>query len=113
MLFAVIAAGLVVYLLRVGLDKADKVASSIGVVLALTALAAPYLLPPQGGRAPVSEMDRVEDSGQATATAGGQANTGLDTVDGDRPAQIKRSGDASADGAGSSANTGIQRRARP
>jgi hypothetical protein len=42
------------------------------------------------------------------ATAGGQANTGLDTSEeGTRPAQVTESGDARADGSGSVANTGI------
>jgi GNAT superfamily N-acetyltransferase len=47
--FGMIVAGLVGYLAVVGLDRADKVASSIGAVLALVALGAPYLLPPPGG----------------------------------------------------------------
>jgi hypothetical protein len=107
--FSVIAAALVVYFGRVGLDRADKVASSISVVLALIALGAPYLLP-RTGSAAVPELDRVEDTGRATATAGGYATTGVDAVGGDRPAHVVRSGDANADGPGSVANTGVQRR---
>jgi len=45
-IFAVLTTVLVVYLIAVGLDKADKVASSVGAVAALLALGAPYLLPP-------------------------------------------------------------------
>jgi hypothetical protein len=41
--FGVIVVGLVVYLVVAGLDKADKLASSISVVVALAALGAPYL----------------------------------------------------------------------
>lgn len=104
-----VLAGLGVYLVRVGLDTADKLASSIGVLVAVAALLAPYLLPPPPG-GPVSDPDRVEDSGAATATAGGRANTGAQTTADAGPAQVSRSGDARADGPGSSANTGIQRR---
>ncbi|MFE9690645.1 hypothetical protein [Micromonospora sp. NPDC005806] len=57
--------------------------------------------------------DRVEDSGKATATGGGRANTGLEATGDDRPAQVLRSGDATADGPGSVANTGVQRGSRP
>lgn len=110
--FAVIVAVLVLYLVMVGLDKADKVASGISVVVALAALGAPYLLPPPSGGAPMVEPDRVEDSGAARATGGGRANTGVDAADGDRPAQVTRSGDAFAHGPGSVANTGVQRRRR-
>ena len=110
--FGVAVTGLVVYLSVVGIDKADMVASSIGAVLALIALGAPYLLPPAND-VPAPAPNRVEDSGNARATGGGQANTGLQTLDGDRSAQVSRSGDATADGPGSSANTGIQRGPRP
>src|SRR4051794_28487578 len=41
-----LVAGMIVYLIAAGLDKADKVASGVAAVLALLALAAPYLLPP-------------------------------------------------------------------
>jgi hypothetical protein len=44
-LFAVIVAALVTYLVTVGVDKADKLASTIGAVVVLLALGAPYLLP--------------------------------------------------------------------
>jgi hypothetical protein len=113
-LFGVILAGLIVYLVRAGLDKADKLASAIGVVVALAALVAPYLLPAAGpGGVSEVEPDRVQESGAARASGGGQANTGVDVVGGDRPAQVTRSGDASAEGPGSTANTGVQRQPRP
>ena len=108
----VILAGLTGYLVHVGLDTADKLASSIGVVIALAALFAPYLLPAPGGP-PMPDPDRVEDSGAATATAGGQANTGLQATGRTGPAQVTRSGDARADGSGSVANTGIQYQDEP
>ncbi|MEU4473946.1 hypothetical protein [Micromonospora sp. NPDC023888] len=112
--FGVILAGLVAYLVAVGVDKADKLASAISVVVALVALVAPYLLPAAGsGGASMVEPDRVEDTGAARATGGGQANTGADVVGPDRPAQVARSGEATADGPGSVANTGVQRRPRP
>ncbi len=105
--FAVIVAALVVYLVSVGLDKADKVASGIGAVLALVALGLPYLLPASAG---VAGPDRVEDSGAAEASGGGQATTGVDAAGGSGPAQVVRSGDATAHGPGSTATTGIVRR---
>jgi hypothetical protein len=109
----VILVGLTGYLVHVGLDAADKLASSIGVVIALTALFAPYLLPPPGsGGAPMSEPDQVEDTGIATATGGGHANTGAQVSDHAGPARVTRSGDAVADGPGSVANTGIQHQAQ-
>ncbi|WP_239340720.1 hypothetical protein [Frankia sp. CiP3] len=112
--FGVIVAALAVYLVVVGLDKAAKVASSIGAVLALAALVAPYLLPPlQREDASMSDAERVDDTGRANATGGGRANTGLQGAGNDRPAQVTRSGDAIADGPGSVANTGIQRSRRP
>jgi hypothetical protein len=111
--FGVIVAGLVVYLVVVGLDKADKLASAIGAVAALVALVAPYLLPtPRPGGVSRVEPDRVQDTGTARGTGMGQANTGVDVVGDDRPAQVTRSGDATADGPGSVANTGVQRRPR-
>ncbi|MEU4423258.1 hypothetical protein AB0F81_21745 [Actinoplanes sp. NPDC024001] len=43
--FAVILLALIGYLVAVGLERADKVASSVAAVLALVALGAPHLLP--------------------------------------------------------------------
>lgn len=112
--FAVIVTGLVAYLVVVGLEKADKLASAISAVAAIAALAAPYLLPGSGSGGPSRvEPDRVEDSGAARATGGGRANTGVNNEESaNRPAQVVRSGDATADGPGSVANTGVLRRLR-
>ncbi|WP_328459238.1 hypothetical protein [Amycolatopsis sp. NBC_00438] len=113
--FVVIVAGLVTYLAVVGLDKADKVSSSIGAVLALTALVAPYLLPRSRGEDVVPDdvevgETSVKDSGDAQATGGGQANTGAEVVDGDTGAvRVTKSGKAIADGPNSVANTGVRR----
>jgi hypothetical protein len=111
--FGVIVAVLVGYLVVVGLDRADKVASSIGVIVALIALGMPYLLPSTGGGTSMPDPDRVEDSGNANARGGGQANTGVQGGGDDRPARVTRSGDATAGGPGSVANTGVQRERRP
>lgn len=109
-----IVVGLVVYLVAVGLDRADKLASAISAVAALVALAAPYLLPvPRAGCAPTTDSDQVTDTGTARATNGGQATSGIEVADDDRPAQVTRSGNAIADGPGSVANTGVSRRPRP
>ncbi|WP_091089236.1 hypothetical protein [Micromonospora nigra] len=113
MLFGVIVVALAVHLVVVGLDEADKVASGISAVVALVAVGTPYLLPPPSpGGVPTPEPDRSEDTGAAHATGGGQANTGLQAAGVERPAQIARSGDATADGPGSVANTGVQLRRR-
>ncbi|GAB3004729.1 hypothetical protein GCM10027184_72480 [Saccharothrix stipae] len=110
--FGLIVAGLAVYLFKVGLDDADKLGSSIGGVAAVAALLAPYLLPRREEDAVPDEVV-VEDSGDADATGGGEANTGVETVDGDPgTVRVTRSGNAVADGPGSVANTGVRRRPR-
>ncbi|MDX3661754.1 hypothetical protein PV646_31000 [Streptomyces sp. ID05-26A] len=107
-------AGLVVYQFVVGLDRADKVGGSVGGVVALVALGAPYLLPrPQGENLmPNGAQARevvVEGSGDAKATAGGVANTGVETVERDAAAvRVTGSGKAVAEGSGSVANTGVR-----
>ena len=108
----VLAAALVAYLAVVGLERADKVASCVAAVVALLALGAPYLLPAPGGT-PMPDPDRIEDSGEAKATGGGQATTGADITGDGGPVQVIRSGDATAEGAGSTATTGIVRRSHP
>jgi hypothetical protein len=78
-----VLAGLTSYLARAGLDTADKLASSIGVVSAVAALLAPYLLPapqpvpPQGTAAREASEQTVTGSGvggdvrQISGVAGG------------------------------------------
>jgi hypothetical protein len=56
---ALILAGLAVYLWRLGLDRADKVASALGLLVALAALGFPYLLPRNQG---ASKIQSVKDS---------------------------------------------------
>jgi hypothetical protein len=106
--------GLSAYLARVGLDDADKLASSMSVVVAVAALLVPYLLPPPQSRGtPVPEPDRAEDTGNATGTGGGWANTGhspLTAAGGAGDADGRR---GCAGRQGSIANTGIQRRPGP
>src|SRR5687767_13521182 len=108
--------GLVVYLVAVGLDKADKVGSSIGGVVALVALVLPYLLPQHREESSVSDEAQaskdvaVEDSGDAEAAGGGEANTGAETIEGETGAvRVTKSGKAVANGPGSVANTGVRR----
>ncbi len=113
-----VLAGLVTYMAVAGLTTANLVGGALGGVVALAALLASYLLPPSPpspGGPPVSESRRVENSGAATATAGGEAITGVQETVGTRPVQVQvdRSGDAHADGPGSVAITGIQRRPDP
>jgi hypothetical protein len=103
--FSVVLAGLVYYLTTVGLEKADKVASCIAMVAALAGLVAPYLLPRN-----TADPDVVDDSGEAEATGGGTANTGIDVTDGTGSSRVARSGKATARGRDSVANSGITRR---
>lgn len=115
--FGVIVAGLVVYLVTVGLDKADKLGSTVGGVVAVVALVAPYLWPRAGGREDVVVSDEVgtdkvvvEDSGDAEAKGGGEANTGAETAPDDTgTVRVTKSGKAVANGPGSVANTGVRR----
>lgn len=75
----------------------------------------PVSEPPMSAHPPTEndQRDRVQTNGAACATGGGRANTGVDAVGQDRPAQVSASGDATADGPGSVVNTGVQRRPRP
>jgi hypothetical protein len=115
--FSVIVVGLVVYLLVVGLDKADKIGSSIGGVVALVALFGPYLLPQSRREDVVVSEDTnevvVTDSGEAEATGGGAANTGAEISDDTGSVRVTRSGKAVAKGPGSVANTGARNLPRP
>jgi len=59
----VVMAGLVAYLASVGLDKADKLASVLSLLVAVAALAAPYLLPSSDGdRSGSGSAQRVADT---------------------------------------------------
>ncbi|MGI5183897.1 hypothetical protein ACQEVZ_47345 [Dactylosporangium sp. CA-152071] len=103
--------GVSVYLVVVGPGEADAFISVAGLVVALLALGAPYLLPVAGG-ASMSDPDHVEDTGDAEATGGGQAVTGADLTGDGGPVRVVRSGDAVAEGTGSSAISGVVRRSR-
>ncbi|BCL15797.1 hypothetical protein GCM10017556_35360 [Micromonospora sagamiensis] len=61
--------GLVGYLIVVGLDRADKIGSAVGVVIAILGLVAPYLLPPR--RQPPTEGTAPAPAGKAPAAADG------------------------------------------
>jgi hypothetical protein len=110
-IFAVVATATVVYLANVTLSRADMIASCISAILALGALVAPYLFP----RPSTSEdtlqpwSDSAEHTGEAVATGGGQAITGVMAGGSARPARVSNSGPARADGPGSVANSGVLR----
>jgi len=107
---ALVLVGLGVYLFHVGPDAADKLGSSIGLLVALAALLTPYLIPaPSSSIVSVADVTRVEETGNATARAGGQANTGVMEPTHRGRTMVKRSGDAKAEGPGSLANTGVRR----
>lgn len=107
-----VLAGLGSYLARVGLDKADKIASVAGLFVAAAGLLGPWIWRRIRGGGPATatpEADVVTDTGRATASRGGRANTGARLDGGAGPVQVRNTGDAEAHGPGSQANTGIQR----
>ena len=59
----VVLTGLAVYLASVGLDKADKLASVLGLLVAVVALVAPYLLPSaDGGHPEPASVQRIANT---------------------------------------------------
>jgi len=69
--FAGITLALIAYLSWIGLDRADKVASTEGAVLALLALGAPHLLPADSGRRRVRRTeDELRDPAPAVEASG-------------------------------------------
>lgn len=101
--------GLTTYFLQVGWDEADKVGSSVGLLVAIAALFAPYLFPVTkfGGETVTEPLDLTR-TGKAEARDGGVANTGVEAEAGERPIKVSDSGDATAQGPGSVANTGVR-----
>ncbi|MEV6302729.1 hypothetical protein AB0M02_25175 [Actinoplanes sp. NPDC051861] len=102
--FGLIVAGLAAYLAAVGIEEADKRASSIAAVLALAALGAPYLFARPAGAA----ERRVEGSGDATATRGGEAGSSIRIAGDSAGVHIARSGNARAEGRGSIASSSVR-----
>lgn len=108
---AVIVAGLIVWLALAGWDDAVKIASVIGGIAAVVMLIAPYVFPlPQRTSGAASGVVTVLDSGEATATNGGRANSGVEQPESGRTLRVERSGDATSEGQGSVTNTGIVQR---
>lgn len=104
-LAALLLVGIGIWMAAAGLDKANAVGGAIGLLVAIAALVAPYLLPVAPSASTTTSV--VEDSGSARATAGGEANTGVRKHVPGRTAQVNNSGGAIADGPGSIANTGV------
>jgi hypothetical protein len=78
--------GLVAYLVVAGLDKADKIASVLAALLALVALAAPYLVPAPRG---VASPALVSASGEGAVAIGSDssADVSTDVSSGVRPSR--------------------------
>jgi hypothetical protein len=75
--------GLVIYLLTVGLDKADKLAGALSLLVALAALVAPYLLPsaqPSSAAPPVQAASGPTQS-VTNAVVGGNLTQARDVDD--------------------------------
>ena len=64
-----IVVGLTIYLVSVGLDQADKIGSSLGVVLAAAALLLPYVVPPAQPTPGEIEMPNKNESETATGAS--------------------------------------------
>jgi hypothetical protein len=97
--------GLGILMANMGLTKASALGGAIGLLVAIAALVAPYLIPVP--KAPANS-NVLESTGSANALAGGKANTGVKSKSNPGSGRVSSSGDATADGAGSVANTGIQ-----
>ncbi|MFZ4276370.1 hypothetical protein ACOZFM_27115 [Streptomyces arboris] len=97
---ACIAATPMVWLLN-GPGTGELVGASLQVGTGVAALMWAWLQPRQG--------DSATDTGQAKASGGGSAHTGIRRPGGAGTGSVRvdRTGDATADGFGSSADTGI------
>ncbi|TDC12455.1 hypothetical protein E1265_29875 [Streptomyces sp. 8K308] len=86
----------------VDLETASWVASVVGGVVGIVGLVCGLFGVPSGRSVPT-----VSNTGSATARDGGSANTGI-KIAGDWPqGHVRNSGEAIAEGPGSSANSGI------
>jgi hypothetical protein len=87
-------------------DTGQLVAASIQGATGIAALVWALMQSPANPQQPEVV---VVDTGKAKATAGGQASTGMRRPQdaGSGPIRAERTGDATADGPGSSANTGV------
>ncbi|MFC4068649.1 hypothetical protein [Actinoplanes subglobosus] len=115
-LLAAALTGWAVFLSGQGLENADRWVTVVGffvtTILAAGSFAAGWSASrPPAPRQPAS-ADRVTDSGTAHAGEGGRASTGIETCGDGRTAEVNRSGDATARGPGSVANTGVSRQPR-
>ncbi|WP_381805402.1 hypothetical protein [Streptomyces niveus] len=91
-------------------DTGQLVGASVQGAVAIGTLVWALFQQPAAGPAPVSgPVDVAVATGKATATDGGDASTGVrrPAGAGSGSATAERTGDATADGAGSSASTGI------
>jgi hypothetical protein len=105
--------GWAVFLSGQGLENADRWVTVAGFFVSTLLAAGSFGLAWSASRAPTRQRaappgaDQVAGSGTAHAVEAGHANTGIETSGGDRPTRVTRSGDATASGPGSVANTGI------
>lgn len=103
---AMVLLGVGVWLWSVGLTQASAIGGAVGLLVAVATLLAPYVLPAPS--APAGRARVVKSSGNASASSGGVANTGVQGTGSNGDSRIGRSGNATSDGANSVANTGIQ-----
>jgi hypothetical protein len=101
---SLLLAAMVATWVLVDLDRADATASVIGAAAGLVGLA--YAL--VGGRDAPAVL-KATQTGNATSTGGGEANTGVrrKAATGPVEASAENTGDANAGGPGGHANTGV------
>ncbi|MGW1278841.1 hypothetical protein ACWD4V_18055 [Streptomyces tsukubensis] len=85
-------------------NTGQLVAASIQGATGISALLWAFL---QASRPAPQPESAVTDTGKARATGGGRASTGVRRPQEALPTRVERTGDATAEGPGSSANTGI------
>ncbi len=102
---ALIILAIGIWMAVVGLETASALGGAIGLLVAIAALFAPYLVPAPPSASASSSS--VKDSGNARATAGGKANSGVRTQSLGGSSRVENSGEAVSDGPDSDANTGL------
>ncbi|MFB7176856.1 hypothetical protein ACFCYI_04000 [Streptomyces sp. NPDC056257] len=94
--------------LQNGPDTGQLVGASVQAAVAIAALVWALFQQPSTGQGP-GPVDVAVDTGKAEATSGGSASTGVrrPAGEGSGSATAERTGDATADGNGSRASTGV------
>ncbi|MEY9969483.1 hypothetical protein ABIA33_007571 [Streptacidiphilus sp. MAP12-16] len=86
-----------------GANAGTLTAATVQIILGVAALVIPWFVPTTG------PVDHASDTGKSRGINGGRAQTGVKRPSGKGggSATAERTGDATADGSGSSASTGV------